>query len=428
MKTVLFYYIAAINVLSFCMMGIDKWKAKRERWRIPERTLFLVSIFGGSIGSLIGMHLFRHKTKKLRFLIGLPIILVLQILCGLFLFLHQQEQKGRPVTAVTNELALIQNLDETTIQNFISYENMMSTPPSNAKVGKETTEAVHLFFKNFQYEILSEEIANDTASVQVKITNIDTRELAKDLCLALTARNLNLDTASHIPEIMNDYFSLLRDTLKTNDYALVSSTATFHLKKDGEFWIIQSDSELQNQLVSNFISWINNPELLTPEEVLTIYMDEFASLTAEQWLEYLSVEDIFSTGSPSYYQKVDHRYMEKIAEYFDYSINAYRIEDETAYTELTISSIDMPAVLDLYKEKLLAYAHTSDSITSDEAGLADDAARCLLEALEETSAPAAFPVTAELINDGHTWQLEITEELTNAFLGNIAGALETFNS
>lgn len=428
MTTILFSYIASINVLSFCMMGIDKWKAKRGRWRISERTLFLISIFGGSIGALIGMHLFHHKTKKRHFLIGLPVILVLQLLCSLFLFLRQQEQKGSPVTAVTNELALIQNLDETTIQNFVSYENMMSAPPSDTKIGKETTEAVHLFFKNFKYEILSEEIVGDTATVQVEITNIDTHKLAKDLCLALTARSLNLDTISHVPKKMNDYFSLLRDTLKNNTYNLTSSTATFHLKQDRDFWIIQSDSDLQNQLVSDFISWINNPNLLTPEEVLTIYMDEFASLTAQQWLEYLNVEDIFSTGSSSYYQDVDQTYMEKISEYFDYSIDTCCINGEKACAKITINSIDMPTVLEVYKEKLLDYAQTSASITRDETGLADDSARYLLEALEETTSPAAFPVTAELTNDGHTWQLEITEELTNAFLGNIAKALETFNS
>lgn len=61
-------------------MFIDKQKAKRHKWRISENTLILISILGGSIGSIIGMQLFRHKTKHIKFKLGLPIILIMQII------------------------------------------------------------------------------------------------------------------------------------------------------------------------------------------------------------------------------------------------------------------------------------------------------------------------------------------------------------
>lgn len=61
-------------------MFIDKQKAKRHKWRISENTLILISILGGSIGSIIGMQLFRHKTKHMKFKLGLPIILIIQII------------------------------------------------------------------------------------------------------------------------------------------------------------------------------------------------------------------------------------------------------------------------------------------------------------------------------------------------------------
>ncbi len=61
-------------------MFIDKQKAKRHKWRISENTLILISILGGSIGSIIGMQLFRHKTKHVKFKLGLPIILIMQII------------------------------------------------------------------------------------------------------------------------------------------------------------------------------------------------------------------------------------------------------------------------------------------------------------------------------------------------------------
>lgn len=72
-------YLGIINIAGFAMMGIDKLKAKRHEFRIPEAALFLVAVAGGSIGSIIGMYTFRHKTKHLSFTIGMPVILVLQI-------------------------------------------------------------------------------------------------------------------------------------------------------------------------------------------------------------------------------------------------------------------------------------------------------------------------------------------------------------
>ncbi len=79
------YYLLAINVLSFALMGIDKAKARQNTRRIPEKVLFLSAALGGSIGAIAGMFLFRHKTKHLSFVIGLPVILLLQLMAALWL-------------------------------------------------------------------------------------------------------------------------------------------------------------------------------------------------------------------------------------------------------------------------------------------------------------------------------------------------------
>jgi len=84
-------YLAGVNLTGFVIMGIDKWKAKKQAFRIPEATLFLIAIIGGSIGSLIGMYTFRHKTRHMTFVIGMPLILALQILI-LFLLYNSSVQ------------------------------------------------------------------------------------------------------------------------------------------------------------------------------------------------------------------------------------------------------------------------------------------------------------------------------------------------
>lgn len=75
----LLIYLLIINALGFLLMLVDKWKAKNKRWRIPEATLMGVAAIGGSVGSLIGMYTVRHKTKHIKFTLGIPAILIVQI-------------------------------------------------------------------------------------------------------------------------------------------------------------------------------------------------------------------------------------------------------------------------------------------------------------------------------------------------------------
>ena len=74
------YYLIIINITAWLAYGLDKWKAKAGKWRIPERTLLFLALIGGAVGALAGMFLFRHKTKEPKFYIGVPVMLVLHCL------------------------------------------------------------------------------------------------------------------------------------------------------------------------------------------------------------------------------------------------------------------------------------------------------------------------------------------------------------
>lgn len=79
MKNIIIYFII-VNLLGFLVMYIDKQKAKKGKWRIPERTLFIITALGGGIGTIIGMYTFRHKTQKIAFVFGFPLITIIEIL------------------------------------------------------------------------------------------------------------------------------------------------------------------------------------------------------------------------------------------------------------------------------------------------------------------------------------------------------------
>ncbi len=89
--TLLIIYLAAVNLAAFLAMGRDKKKARRGEWRTPEATLFLLAIIGGSIGSNLGMFVFHHKTRKRKFRIGMPAILVVQLLLVLLVVVTASE-------------------------------------------------------------------------------------------------------------------------------------------------------------------------------------------------------------------------------------------------------------------------------------------------------------------------------------------------
>ncbi|MGN1269832.1 MAG: DUF1294 domain-containing protein [Clostridia bacterium] len=83
----LIIYLIAINLFTFFMMWIDKGKAKRGKWRIPENTLLVLVLLGGGIGGIAGMYTFHHKTQKAKFVIGFPVILVCEIILAILIII-----------------------------------------------------------------------------------------------------------------------------------------------------------------------------------------------------------------------------------------------------------------------------------------------------------------------------------------------------
>ena len=79
------YYLFAINIVSFFLYGIDKYKAKKNKWRISEATLLMIAVIGGSIGAWVGMRIWHHKTMHKKFKYGIPVIFIFQVALAVYL-------------------------------------------------------------------------------------------------------------------------------------------------------------------------------------------------------------------------------------------------------------------------------------------------------------------------------------------------------
>lgn len=427
MKTLLFAYIISVNLFSFLIMGIDKWKAIRKKWRVSERTLFFLALFCGSIGILIGMYVFHHKTRKLRFAVGIPALLVIQLLLLGLLFSWNQKLMGSPAQAVQSELELIEELDPEVIQSFVSYENLTNSQHAAGDIDADTAEAVTLFFQNFKYNIHQEQISGDEATVSVNITNIDMHALARDLCRELFARSVEL-FPTQTTFTTSDYYQLLHHMLSSHSYEEVVTTAYFHLNRDENGWYILVDEQLQDELVSGFISYMNDPYLLSASEALTIQLDAFTELNADDWSNYLSIHDIFATYNTNYYTQIDEEFAAQLASSFSYEILRCEEQENQATAVLRITSLDMPHILSLYKEKLLAYAATTQSIRDDDVTFSNETSRLLLEALKENTSTISTDINLTFHNNGTSWCIYFDENFTNAVMGDINSAIRTFRA
>ncbi|MDO5425666.1 MAG: hypothetical protein Q4F41_18305 [Eubacteriales bacterium] len=329
---------------------------------------------------------------------------------------------SKPEQTVVSELELIKKLDEQTILSFVSYEDIMSSEAPSTDIGPETTEAVQLFFQNFDYRILSSRVSKNTAIVKVRLTNLDMQSLARDMCLALTARSADPRTA---PEdlSMNDYFALLGEVMKSHSYKILSTDARFELTKlsDGS-WSILSGDDLEDQLVGGFISYLNDPYLVTPEEILALTFDYFLEFSPEDWIAYLNMDDIFATGS-TLGEELDLELASQISRYFSYQIKDSTIDGDSASVTLTVTSLNLENVLNDCREKLLDYAATTEAIRATDAELADKTAKMLLTSLKANETTLSQDIDILFTNNGSSWEMQLGENFSNALLGNAVSAI-----
>ena len=330
-----------------------------------------------------------------------------------------------PEKAVRQEMDRIQKLDESTIKAFVSYEDIRLSQSAPLEIGSETTEAIRLFFQNFKYRIRSSSVSSDgqTATVELNITNLDAKMLAKDLCRSMIQASTSQEGEEE-PESLVSSFALMKKCLEENDYPLVTTAATVHLSRQNGEWIIPEDSRLEDQLAGGLVSYLRDPYLLPPDDVLECTLAPFADFTAEQWIRYLKLDDVFDTGS-DLAGEIDAALAQQIARFFSYEITDVSQNGDYAAAQVTISSLDLSKVLSGCRQSLLDYAETTASIRATDAEIRQKAAEYLLSALQTNEDSVENTLTIHLSNNGYSWTVLMDETFADALLGGVDVAVDS---
>ena len=308
-----------------------------------------------------------------------------------------------PVRAVRRTLDQIRRFDPEAVSMLISADDPMGTDPEQA-------EALQKLFAHFDYKILSCSGQGKTAEIKVRFKNIDTRALARDMRSEMLRSSLSdghgspgsektAPASAERTDSPLQNLSLVNGLLSRNEYELVSYEGSVFAVETDRHWSVSPDSSLRS--------------------LLTGFLRE------EEWASYLDAEDFFSTYARSS-SEIDRLYLNLISEFYHYEIGQIDENGSEAVAQVTVTSIDMAAVLDSFRNRLIEYAGTVQSLTDDSAAMTEAAALCLTDAFRMDARSADYPVRIRLTNDGSSWQVTDITGFTDALLGNISEASEAF--
>ena len=176
-------YLAVINLTGFAVFGIDKYKAIHHKWRIRESALFAIAILGGSVGCLIGMYVFHHKTLHPSFRIGIPMILIVELIAGCVCFYtisNRTPYRQDPVKVVRHELSSLSAQKESDIVKTLNVHDVFPSADTKQSVPSDITSVFADFFHDFSYHIRNFSEQGNSASVTVSLTTPDGEALAKE--------------------------------------------------------------------------------------------------------------------------------------------------------------------------------------------------------------------------------------------------------
>lgn len=327
--------------------------------------------------------------------------------------------------AVEEELHLLKTADKGIATQYIQSENLIQLSQNADILSEDITHIFQLFYKNFSYKTGKISIKENHALVRTKLKITDSKKLAKDFARLSLKKNIEQEampngvTASSIAS-----YDLLRELLESETYKTKTVSADISLKKEKEQWTVLHTSELDDILTGHFFSYITDPGLLSPSEIVKTHFNVIKTFDSEQLKLYLSLDSLADTGD-SYSNALIHAVTSQISHSFDFKIKEEIIEDTSAIVQTSITSVDFQRIFQRYQEELAKWLKTSEALAGGMEGRRQKEHELLLSAVEKNEAVLSRDVKIPLINDGVNWKIQMTPELSQAIFGDMQDTLDT---
>ena len=320
-------------------------------------------------------------------------------------------------SVVRNELDQLKNLDSETTQKYIPYTELFPDATENTDLTDEINKTFSLFFRKFNYKISDVIVGttNHSATVSVKLTTIDSKVLARDFKAELLRTQITESAQAQKGNIKDSsrsleaHYLILNHLLNTNDYDTAETDCNIQLVNTGndkkEKWKIQRTNSLEDDLVGGLMNDLTDPDILSPEDTILVYLNTLKNMSAEELGNYLNADSIISTEDPAKISLAE-ALVKQVHSTFDYSIGETTVSGYTATVTANITTFDSDAILENYQKELDSYLASVDAVIDGAQKRYEKSYSLLLEYIEENTATKTVETTFTLINDGASWKLE----------------------
>lgn len=368
------------------------------------------------------MKIYRHLVPVLSLLL---LLLVIPVISGCS---YKDRSDAREV--IKSDLDQLKNLDSRTVQKYISYKELFPDATENTKLSNDIKEVFSLFFQKFDYKILDISVDNEkkTAQASLRLTTIDAQTLATDFATVLlkteiteaaTQSGNKKDSSSSL----ESHYLILDQLLKENDYQSSDTDCTVHLVNKGtktkQKWEIKRTRSLENDLVGGLIACLSDPDILSPQNTLTVYLDTLKKMNLDEMSSYLGVKSIMNTSDTSR-NSIAEALVAQVQQNFNYVIVSENTSGYNATVTTRITTFDSDAILSDYQSKLDTYLASADAVIDGSQKRYDTSLDLLLESIHSNTSTVTSDVDFVLINDGVSWKLQDEgNTLGNAIFGSL---------
>ena len=343
---------------------------------------------------------------------------------------HKNESDVKNV--VKTELDQLKNLDSETTQKYIPYTELFPDATENTDLSDEITETFSLFFRKFNYKISDVSISaeNNSATVSVKLTTINSQILARDFKTELLqtqiteAAQAQTGSTKDSSRSLEAHYLILNHLLNTNEYDTAETNCSIQLVNTGnnkkEKWKIQRTNSLEDDLVGGLIADLADPDILSPEDTLTVYLDTLEKLDLKEMSSYLGVVNIMNTSDSSK-NSIAAALAEQIHKNFRYVIKSSSENGYNATVTTQITTFDSDSILSEYQSELDKYLISANAVIDGSQKRYEKSLEILLDCISKNTAVTVNDVAFVFINDGVSWKLQDEgSTLGNAIFGNLA--------